>query len=57
MNCLFYVKHKLGGKVTPVFDVKVNISIEFLVYDKKDGWKYVSAVYFEPIVEKEGEQK
>lgn len=57
MNCLFYVKQKLGGQITPVFDVRHNHSVEFLIYSKELGWYYASSVYFEPIVEKEGEQK
>ena len=52
MNCLFYVKKKLGGKIISVFDVRYNYGVEFLVYDKELGWHYASAVYFYPLSEK-----
>ncbi len=57
MNCLFYVKKKSGGSVIPVFDVRYNYKVEFLIYSKEIGWYYALAVYFEPLIEKEGEQK
>ena len=60
-NCLFKVRRKSTGEIVPVYGVKSERSVEFLIYspivsDSSQGkWCYALADRFEPI-EKGGVQ-
>lgn len=54
MNCLFKLRKKLGKEVVPIYDIKRDNSLEFLIYDN-GIWRYSSAIFYEPIPENKGE--
>lgn len=55
MNCLFKVRRKSTGEIVPVYGVKTERFLEFLVYSRNVGdnsrgkWVYSLADLFEPI--------
>ena len=60
MNCLFKVRRKSTGEIVPVYGIKTERFLEFLIYSRTMGdsscgkWVYSLADRFEPI-EKGGE--
>lgn len=54
MDCLFKVRTKATRKITPVYGVKHEKFLEFLVYEHA-RWTYVPAQLFEPISKEEAE--
>lgn len=56
MYCLFKVRRKSTGEIVPVYDVKSDKFLEFLIYSRNtsgshSAWTYVLAQRFEPIDE------
>ena len=54
MNCLFKVRRISTGEIVPVYDVKSDGYIEFLIYSCLKNtligkWHYVLADRFEPV--------
>ncbi len=62
MNCLFKVRRKSTGEIVPVYGVKSERFVEFLIYSRYMGdssrgkWCYALADRFEPIEEGGGEE-
>ena len=54
MNCLFKIRRILGKMIVPVYDVKRDNGLEFLIYDN-GKWEYKPAIFYEPIPEEKGE--
>lgn len=62
MNCSFKVRRKSTGEIVPVYGVKSERFVEFLIYSRcmwdssRGKWFYALADRFEPI-EEGGEQE
>ena len=59
MSCLFKVRRKSTGEIVPVYGVKTERFLEFLIYSRnmsdssRGRWVYALADRFEPIEEQE----